>query len=561
MRNLLFICLLFLFSGALRAQDRLASASSENHQEAIAADTTGQLPIRIKTGTLFYLKKGQGAYPAYIRATQINERLAAIEADYNELLDTFYLETKDNFIQISNQKRFVMAVTEQDAEAEGTTLEQLAQTRLQELRDGFAEEVSLTPAEWAKNIGFFLVSLIGLYLLTRVINLLFARLNKRLSKIERRFLNIKGNLLKYFLPSKSKNIFMVIANVIRLVVIGLMLFLMAPFLFSFFPLTKYLSLKFYDYIKGPLVYIFDGIVDFIPSLFFIVIICLVSRYFARVIRAITNDVDRGNLTIKNFHKDWAKPTGKLAITFLYALTLVLIFPYLPGSGSTAFQGVSIFIGAIISFGSTSAIANIIAGVVITYMRPFQIGDRVKIDNIVGDVVSKTMLVTNLITTKKESVTIPNANILIGNIINYSSRETGSIILHTTVTLGYDLPWQEANDLLLKAAQRTPHLYKDPEPFVLQTSLDDFYVSYELNAHTDQFKKIPLIYSELHKNILDVFDEAGVEILSPGYMAARDGGITTVPSQISPKDRGPLAKVVDHFTGRNQPVIVNKPKPE
>ena len=133
---------------------------------------------------------------------------------------------------------------------------------------------------------------------------------------------------------------------------------------------------------------------------------------------------------------------------IYALALILIFPYLPGSGSSAFQGVSIFIGAIISFGSTSAISNIIAGIVITYMRPFLIGDRVMIDNIVGDVIEKTILVTRIRTTKKEDVTIPNAKILVGTIINYSNENNEALILHTTITLGYDLPWETANKLLL-----------------------------------------------------------------------------------------------------------------
>lgn len=325
-------------------------------------------------------------------------------------------------------------------------------------------------------------------------------------------------------------------------------------MFSFFPFSEKLVQKFYQYIEEPVVYLFNGIVDFIPSLFFMIIIGITARYFARVLNVITTDIENGKLHLNNFHKDWAKPTGKLLTLFIYAFALVLIFPYLPGSGSSAFQGVSIFIGAIISFGSTSAISNIIAGVVITYMRPFQIGDRVKIDGLIGDVIDKTILVTHLRTTKNEDVTIPNANILIGNIINYSSREKGHIIVHTKVTLGYDVPWKTANKLLLEAANRVPLLFKEPVPFVLQTSLDDFYVSYELNAYTEAYKKLPYIYSEIHKNILDVFDEAGIEILSPGYTAARDGSLTTVPSNLNLETKSPISKLIDHLTGKNQPVI-------
>jgi small-conductance mechanosensitive channel len=298
-------------------------------------------------------------------------------------------------------------------------------------------------------------------------------------------------------------------------------------------------------------------VEFIPSLFFILVIAFFARYFARIISEIANDVEIERFKIKNFHKDWAKPTGKILAILIYALALILIFPYLPGSGSAAFQGISIFIGALISFGSTSAIANIIAGIVITYMRPFQIGDRIKVDNIVGDVIEKTILVTRIRTTKKEEVTIPNAKILSGTIVNYSNEDDKAIILYTSVTLGYDVPWETAEELLLEAALNTQFILKEPKPFVLQTSLDDYYVSYELNAYTSEPKKMPFIYSEMHKNILNAFNKAGVEILSPSYVSARDGSLTTVAGKLTAEDKSPLNKIVDHLTGQNQNITITK----
>jgi small-conductance mechanosensitive channel len=331
----------------------------------------------------------------------------------------------------------------------------------------------------------------------------------------------------------------------------------APFLFSFFPWAERVVDLFYTYISKPVKYVVFGFIDFIPSLFFIFVIAFITRYVVRVMREIARDIELEKLKIKNFHKDWANPTSKILGLFIYALALVMIFPYLPGSGSTAFQGVSIFIGAIISFGSTSAIANIIAGIVITYMRPFQIGDRVKVDHILGDVIEKTILVTRIRTPKNEDVTIPNANILVGTITNYSNTNAHTNILHTTITLGYDLPWQTAYKLLLEAANNTQLTEKDPKPFVHQTSLDDYYVSYELNVHTFESKRIPFVYSEIHKNILEVFNAAGVEILSPAYMAARDGNLTTVPSQLSPDAKSPINKLVDHLTGRNQKISTQK----
>jgi small-conductance mechanosensitive channel len=124
-------------------------------------------------------------------------------------------------------------------------------------------------------------------------------------------------------------------------------------------------------------------------------------------------------------------------------------------------------------------------------------------------------------------------------------------------LGYDLPWETAEKLLLEAASKTQFILKDPKSFVLQTSLDDYYVSYELNAYTLKPKKMPLIYSEMHKNILIAFNQAGVEILSPSYVAARDGSLTTVPSKLGAEDKSPLNKIVDHLTGQNQKITITK----
>jgi small-conductance mechanosensitive channel len=218
--------------------------------------------------------------------------------------------------------------------------------------------------------------------------------------------------------------------------------------------------------------------------------------------------------------------------------LVLIFPYLPGSGSPAFQGVSVFIGVLFSLGSSSAIANMVAGMVITYMRPFKIGDRVKIGDITGDVVEKTMLVTRIKTPKNEDITVPNSTVLLSSTTNYSThtrQNNAGLIVHTTVTIGYDIPWKEVHKALIYAARNNELVDKEPEPFVLQTSLDDFYVSYQVNCYTREANKLALVYSLLHQSIQDSFNEAGIEILSPHYRNQRDGNHTTIPNNYLDKD--------------------------
>jgi small-conductance mechanosensitive channel len=215
---------------------------------------------------------------------------------------------------------------------------------------------------------------------------------------------------------------------------------------------------------------------------------------------------------------------------------IACFPYIPGSQSEGFRGISVFLGLLISLGSAAAIGNIIAGVVLTYMRPFQVGDRVKIADTFGDVTEKTLLVTRVRTIKNVDITIPNSLVLSSHIINFSSSmmKPPPLILHTSVTIGYDAPWRKVHELLIAAAKRTTHILETPEPFVLQTSLNDFYVTYEINAYTTQPNKMATIYAELHQNIQDSFNEAGVEIMSPHYTQIRDGNKTAIPDQYLPK---------------------------
>ncbi|MFK5878732.1 MAG: mechanosensitive ion channel family protein [Flavobacteriaceae bacterium] len=515
-------------------------------------------PVVLKQDTLFYIKSSPDSYPVKIRAEEISSRLATITKLYIKSKDSIYMQQKDNHVNVMYNDDIAFVVTKNDGEYHNTPLMNLANMQMASLKTTLNSDDNLSSTEWLKRIGYFAISFILLIVFIKLVNWLFRRLDKRLAKIERSFLKKNRNILKYFIPRKTANIFVFLSKIIRIAIIWITLIAFAPFMFSFFPWAEHIVYLFYGYIETPVKFVVYGLIDFIPSLFFIIVIAYVARYIVRVSGHISADVELGKFNIPNFHKDWAKPTEKIFSILVYAMALVMIFPYLPGSGSTAFQGVSIFIGAIISFGSTSAIANIIAGIVITYMRPFQIGDRVKIDNVVGDVIAKTILVTHIRTPKNEDVTIPNANILIGKIINYSNNKEKTIILHTTVTLGYDLPWQTANELLIKAASLTMHIKKTPEPFVLQTSLDDYYVSYQINAHTKEAKKMPLIYSELHKHILEVFNDAGIEILSPHYMAARDGSLTTVPSQLKTTDKTPIQKIADHLTGRNQKISISKP---
>lgn len=310
-------------------------------------------------------------------------------------------------------------------------------------------------------------------------------------------------------------------------------------LFSFFEFTHTWASTLIGYIVDPLVNLFISFVKYLPHLFFILVIIYVTRYAIKFVKLIFDALEKETFKLPGFYGDWALPTYKIVRFLIIAFAVIVIFPYLPGSSSPVFQGISVFIGVLFSLGSTSAIANIVAGTVITYMRPFKIGDRVKIADTVGDVVEKTLLVTRIRTIKNVDVTVPNSMVLGSHIINFSSSaDKRGLILHTAVTIGYDVPWVKVHKLLISAAEATENLLKEPKPFVYQTSLDDSYVSYEINAYTDKPNIMAGIYSELHQNIQDKFNEAGVEILSPRYSSVRDGNTTTIPDSYLPKSYSP-----------------------
>jgi len=333
---------------------------------------------------------------------------------------------------------------------------------------------------------------------------------------------------------------LVLLRAIRLTAYVSLIYLYVTSILGFFPATRKLSVELLNYLIEPFKMIARQFIASLPDVIAIAIIIVVTNYVIKLIHMFFNGMERGAITFHGFHREWATPTYKIVRFFVLVLAAVAIFPYIPGSHSEAFRGISVFLGVLVSLGAAGAFSNIVAGVVLTYMRPFSVGDRVKIADTVGDITEKTLLVTRIRTIKNVDVTIPNALVLGSHIINFSSSsmKPPPLILHTSLTIGYDAPWQNVQELLIAAAKQTKHILEAPEPFVLQTSLDDFSVRYEINAYTGAPNKMAAIYSELHQHIQDQFNEAGVEIMSPHYTQIRDGNRTTIPDQYLPKSYQP-----------------------
>lgn len=295
----------------------------------------------------------------------------------------------------------------------------------------------------------------------------------------------------------------------------LLVMLYVPTVLAIFPATRVLARQVAPFTIDPVLQGGITLLHYLPRLLVLVLVLVVMRYLSRLATLGFRAIGDGQVQLRNFPAEWAQPTSLLVRGFLVAVTFALVFPYLPGARSDGVKGVTIFLGLLLSWGSSSAVTNLIAGVVLTYTRAFRIGDRVAIAGTVGDVVERSLLVTRLRTTKNVDVTIPNGIVLSSNMENFttSAREKG-LVLHTTVTIGYDTDWREVHRVLIGAAVATPHIRATPAPFVLQVALNNVTVSYELNAYTDAPSEMHLTLSVLQAAVMDACRAAGIELLTP-----------------------------------------------
>jgi small-conductance mechanosensitive channel len=355
-------------------------------------------------------------------------------------------------------------------------------------------------------------------------------------KISEKIKTGAGNLIKPFTIKKFKilsakqivDVILFVLRITKYLITVFLLFITVPIVFSLYPSTEKLASTIFGYFLNPLKKILIDAVSHIPNIITIIIILLIIKYVIKGLKFFATQIAKEKMVIPGFYADWAWPTFNILKVLLYAFTFTLIYPYLPGSESRIFQGVSVFVGIILSLGSSSAISNLMAGLVLTYMRPFKIGDRIKIKDLTGFVVEKSPFVVRVRTIKNEYITFPNSTVLNSDITNYNtSGEEEGLVLHAKVTMGYDVPWRNVYDILVKAAVKTPYVEETPKPFVLQTSLDDFCASYEINVYTKEIEKVLLIYSLLYQNIQDGFNNAGISLFIPHHIT---GAINATPPE-------------------------------
>ncbi len=541
-RYLGLFCLVLLLTLSpilmIAAQNNPAKQGQETPLE-----TLGEVfPVMLDNQELFTIRQGIGSFSAQERAKSITARIEKIADD--DVLSpedlTIKIDPEDKNPSIILGDTVIATITSKDAKLHSVSQEVLAERALAKIKAAIVRyRQERQPDNLLKDAALTVSATLATVLIFWVIIFISSRVFPQIQRLITSL--VPGVVFQNFeiISSQTIGIFSLrVLQFIRTLIILTILYFYLTFVLRLFPWTRKFGDGFLQYFFSALEVVSQEIAKYLPSIFIILIIVFITHYLLRAIKPFFTGLERENLVINGFYPDWAKPTYNLLSLLIIALAIVIAFPYLPGFNSPAFQGVSVFLGVLFSLGSTSAIANVVGGIILIYTRSFQLGDKISIGDVIGDVIEKGLLVTRIRTPANRIITIPNSSLLNTNVINFSvsQREFKQpLILQTTVTLGYDLPWRKVHATLKEAALATQFIVSEPAPFVLQTSLDDFYVSYQLNAYTDHPNKMVYIYSELHQNIQDKCNEVGIEIMSPHYKALRDGNHSTIPENYLPED--------------------------
>lgn len=508
-------CLLLLFVSVATAAENPAEKTDRQH----LSEDVMSAPVVVDGAVLFKVR-GTSAYPADKRASIIAQRIMTLAADPAFTQAQLRIDNaQPDVAMVMTGNTLLMAVYDADARLEGVAPHILAASiviRIGEAVDAWRQ--ARAPATLVRNavlaVGATVAFLLGLWgsfvFFRRVRRLKAGRLGKKVQDIQVLGFKILGaQQLWVFLGGALK-----VAWITAIFAVG---YLYLSSVLMLFPWTRGVASHLISRLVDPMRTIGHGFLEALPNLLFLVVLYFFTSYALKLIRLFFDSLADGKVTLGDFEQDWAIPTYRLIRILVVALAVIVAYPYIPGSSSEAFKGVSLFIGVMFSLGSSSVISNMIAGYTMIYRRVFKVGDRVRIGKFFGDVDQVRMLVTYLRTVKNEVVAIPNSTIINGDVVNYSTlAHKVGLILHTTIGIGYETPWRQVEALLLEAAALTPGLLREPQPFVRQTTLGDFFVTYEINAYCDDTRAMDRLYTELHRNILDLFNEYGVQIMTPAY---------------------------------------------
>ncbi|MGL4377415.1 MAG: mechanosensitive ion channel family protein [Microcoleaceae cyanobacterium] len=502
--------------------------------------TQSGIPIIVDGQTVFVVQDKFLSESIEKRAANMNQALINLANNNSIELDTLQATDLENVTIIHSEDIAVVTISEKDGKLAGKERHTLATEYLQSIQRVLGQyRQQRSFADRIRSIVMLILGTIALIMTWLILNNLGPRIYPWLDLQRKKYIpNLHIQNLELISSEQLSYLLLSLIRIARALLSLTLLFIYLGFVLSLFPETRVFSQKMSSYLSNAINKTFTALLDYLPNLVAIALVIAIAYVCLKFLKLIFSAISKKVFSIPGFYPEWADPTYQLCVYLVFFLSAAIIFPYLPGSSSPGFQGVSIFLGALVSLGSTAAVSNIVAGFVLVYTRAFESNDLIKIGDIMGIVEEKLLLVTRIRTLDNELVTLPNSLLLNTNITNYRALLRDNqvpLILHTTVTLGYDIPWRKVHEAFIAAALATPDIISDPAPFVLQTALNDFYISYQLKAFTQNPENILEIYSALHQNIQDKCNEVGIEICSPHYAAIRDGNHNTIPANYLPED--------------------------
>ena len=511
-------------SGRGAREDSLRKVEQKQRIDSLRKVTPG-VPLVIDGDTLLIIYTSLGGDDPAHRVESVARKVTQIGKSLKLTTDSMHIFVSEYTDDVMCGEVVIVRVSDLDGLWNGMSRRDLAEeylrilsVEIERLHADYGLKAKLTGLGWA--VFLIVVQVVFFMLTARFIRYLRRKIAEGVNG-RMKPLVIKGYELMNV--PQQKRILLVLTRVLQIFLVLLQLFISLPLLFSIFPETEKFTWNMINYVWSPLRDMVVSIVRYFPNLVKIFVIIYVVRWVLKGLHHISDEIAVGHLKIDRFYQDWAQPTYHIIRIFVIAFTLVVIWPLLPGSESGVFKGVSIFVAALFSLGSTTTIGNLISGIIITYMRPFLVGDFVRIGEQEGEVIEKNAFITRLRDIKGNLVTVPNNSILSQQTVNYTAaaRDGKGSIVHSTFTFTYHVPRETVEAYLLEGAARCQLLEKNPKPFVLYTALEDFYTQYEINGYTKETARLFAVYSELHRHIIDVFHEHNLDPTSSHFIKVQE----------------------------------------
>ncbi len=504
-------------NGPSWAQDAAPSAPTTQTEEV---EGVFKSAVIVDGNELFYLR-GSSALPASERVAHVQDRIIALAETSNTDTVVITEDITDVGIVLFANGQEITVVTSSDAELEKMEIVVLAQLQGEAIRSAILNYRSDRSDE-ARVSGAIdaILWIAGFSLFSFVLIWLRRKLKYRITKVvHRHFADVETATNAQVQAEAIAALIRFGVNFVLLAVFFLGTYYFLSFVLLAFAETRYIAQILLTYVTVPVLNIILGFIRYIPNIITLGVIALMTQYVVKGFRVFFDAVEAGSFDLGDFERHWINPTFNIIRAVVILIALVFSFPYIPGSDSAAFQGLTLLIGAMLSLGSNSVVGNILSGLFVIYRRSTSIGDRIQIGEHVGDVVQIKLMETHLKSIKNELISIPNAQLLNSEVINYTKKVDGSgLLVHTTVGIGYEEPPEKVDAMLIEAAHRTKGLKNRPEPFVLWSALADYATNYQINAYTTRGASIPRIKSDLHRNIVAVFTENQVQIMTPSYIA-------------------------------------------